>query len=171
MATTSISSEDAAANPIFNRAIFLLSLIGVLVAGLLWYWHANPIDIPCGGTHSCRDVAQSKYATFPIGSDYPVAMYGFFGYLGIIGMAFLRTLPNIPKTDKSLLGLILLASSLGTLVALQLTFVEAFVLHEWCRWCVASQIIILAIALISGFELWQRRSTSSLISPTETVSH
>ena len=170
MSTTSISSDTTAANPLFNRTIFLLSMLGIVVAGLLWNWHAHPVDIPCGGTHSCLEVAQSKYASFPVGSDYPVAMYGFFGYLGIIVLAFLRTLPNIPKTDKRLLLLILLASSLGTLIALQLTFVEAFVLHAWCKWCVASQLIILSIALISGSEMWQRRSSSSLISSKETVS-
>ena len=170
MSTTSISSDNAAANPLFNRTIFLLSMLGIVIAGLLWYWHAHPIDIPCGGTHSCYEVAQSKYASFPMGSDYPVAMYGFFGYLGIIVVAFLRTLPSVPKTDKRLLGLILLASSLGTLIALQLTYVEAFVIHAWCKWCVASQIIILSIALLSSFEMLQRRNSSSLIPSTETAS-
>ena len=77
MATTSISSDNAAANPLFNRTIFLLSMMGIVVAGLLWNWHAHPVDIPCGGTQGCVEVAQSKYAAFPIGSDYPVAMYGF----------------------------------------------------------------------------------------------
>jgi uncharacterized membrane protein len=157
-------------NPLFNRLIFLLSLLGLLVAGLLWYWHANPVDIPCGGTHDCRDVAQSKYASFPVGSNYPVAMYGVFGYLAIAALAFLRTLPNRPKQDHRLLGLILLASTVGTLAALQLTYVELFVIHAICKWCVASQVLILAIAVISSTEWRKQRNSLSPISSTETAS-
>jgi uncharacterized membrane protein len=163
-------SPTAAANPLFNRLVFLLSLLGVIVAGLLWYWHANPVDIPCGGAHDCRDVAQSKYASFPVGSNYPVAMYGVFGYLAIAVSAFLRTLPNHPKKDHRLVGLIVLASTIGTLAALQLTYIELFVLHKICKWCVASQILILAIAVISSTEWRRQRNSFSLISSKETAS-
>jgi uncharacterized membrane protein len=150
--------------------IFLMSLLGVLVAGLLWYWHANPVDIPCGGTHDCRDVAQSKYSSFPVGSNYPVAMYGVFGYLAIAVLAFLRTLPNGLKKDHRLLGLIVLASSIGTLAALQLTYVELFILHAICKWCVASQILILAIAVVATTEWRRQRNSFTLSESTETAS-
>jgi uncharacterized membrane protein len=166
----STTSPTVAANPLPNRIIFLLSLLGILVAGLLWYWHANPIDIPCGGTHDCRDVAQSKYASFPVGSNLPVAMYGFFGYLGIIVLAFLRTLPNSLKQDHRLLGLIVLASTIGTVAALQLTYIELFVLHAICKWCVASQILILGIAVISSSEWRLQRNASSQTTSKETAS-
>jgi vitamin-K-epoxide reductase (warfarin-sensitive) len=164
------SSPTPTVNPIYNRTIFILALLGAMVAGLLWNWHAHPIDIPCGGTRGCLDVAQSKYASFPIGSDYPVAMYGVFGYVLIIVLAFLRTLPNPPKRDHRLLGLIVAVSTIGTLFALQLTFVEAFVLNAWCKWCVASQILILSIAVVSVTEWRQQRNSSLLNSSTETAS-
>ncbi len=96
-------------------------------------------------------------------------MYGFFGYLGIIALAFLRTLPPTRHRDQALLGLIFLAGAFGTLVALQLTYVEAFVLHAWCKWCVASQLLILSIAVISGTE-WLRQRSASSISSKETAS-
>ncbi|MDX1932491.1 MAG: vitamin K epoxide reductase family protein, partial [Capsulimonadales bacterium] len=60
-------------NPLFNRLVFILSLIGLFVAGYLWYMHANPQDIPCGGSHGCADVANSKYSQFPWGIGPPVA--------------------------------------------------------------------------------------------------
>ncbi|MES2465119.1 MAG: vitamin K epoxide reductase family protein, partial [Armatimonadota bacterium] len=114
-------------------------------------------------------VAQSKYSSFPVGSNYPVAMYGVFGYLAIAALAFLRTLPNPPRQDHRLLGLIVLAATVGTVAALQLTYVEMFVIHAWCKWCVASQILILTIAVISSVE-WRRQKNASSLSSTETAS-
>ncbi|MBC8103186.1 MAG: vitamin K epoxide reductase family protein [Cytophagales bacterium] len=152
--TTPAAVADSA-NPLLNRVVFILSLVGLMIAGALWYWHANPVDIPCGASGGCETVAQSRYASFPPGSRYPVAMYGVLGYLAIVALAFLRTLPRSPTRDRGLVSGVALVSVLGTLISLQLTYVELFVLHAICRWCIASQVLILTIALISGGE-WLR---------------
>ncbi len=79
-----------------NRLVFVLSLLGCLVAGYLWWAHARGADVPCGGGMGCDVVAASPYARFPFGSGPPVAAYGAALYLLLAGLAFSRTLGGGP---------------------------------------------------------------------------
>ncbi|MBC7805619.1 MAG: hypothetical protein H7145_05655, partial [Akkermansiaceae bacterium] len=96
--------------PLANRLIFVLSVIGIFVAGYLWYLHATHADIPCGLSNGCEMVAASKYARFPEGSTGPwyVAAWGTIGYLGFATLSFVRTLQTSPERDRVLLGLLVL---------------------------------------------------------------
>lgn len=135
--------------PLFNRLIFVLALVGVLVAGYLWALHNRPEDIVCGPSSGCGDVARSPYSRFPFGSGPPVAMYGTLGYLAIATLAFLRTLPSWAGRNRPLVGLLLLGSGFGTAASLGLTYLEIFKIHALCKWCIASQFIISAIFLLA----------------------
>jgi uncharacterized membrane protein len=136
-------------NPLLNRAVFIFSILGLMIAGYLWYMHSNPADIPCGGSHGCENVANSRYSRFPIGWGPPVAMYGTLGYLIIAAISILRTTPNAPARDRQLLLLSIATAVLGTLFSLYLTYAEAFLIKAWCRWCVGSQFIILIISALN----------------------
>jgi len=147
----------AAPNPIYNRIVFILSLLGVIIAALMWHWHGTPNDIPCGlhTNNDCADVARSPYAEFPMGSGLPVAMWGTFGYLGLTALSFLRTLPGTLKRDRALLTLVVCGAVVATLFSLRLTYFEINpdYIGKICRWCMTSQAVILAIAIASITEL------------------
>jgi uncharacterized membrane protein len=134
-------------NPLYNRVMFVLSFLGVLVAGFLWYKHATHGDIPCGVSGGCEVVANSPYARFPVGTGPYVAMWGTLGYLLLVAATFARTLQTAPKRDALLRGVALAAAAFGTAASLQLTWLEVFKIHAICRWCVASQVIILGVLL------------------------
>jgi uncharacterized membrane protein len=151
-----------AANPLLNRAVFIFSLLGLLVAGYLWHMHANPVDIPCGGSHGCAQVATSPYSRFPIGSGPPVAMYGTLGYLALATLAFLRTLPNMVSRDRLLLQLMTLGAGFGMVASLYLTAMELFVIDAICRWCIGSQILIIIVAALVGVEWLTRKRRAAL---------
>ncbi len=155
-----------ATKPIANRLLFVLSTLGVFVAGYLWYLHATHTDIPCGLSNGCEMVAASKYARFPEGTEGPwfVAAWGTVAYLGFAILSFLRTLTQSAAHDRFLLGLLILGSVAGTIFSLRLTYLELYVIHAICKWCVTSQIIIIAIAAI-GITEWFARSRS-LSDPT-----
>ncbi|MBC8134924.1 MAG: vitamin K epoxide reductase family protein [Fibrella sp.] len=154
--------------PIANRLIFVLSVIGAFVAGYLWYLHATHADIPCGMSSGCEMVAASKYARFPEGTSGPwyVAAWGTIGYLGFAILSFLRTLQTSPERDRILLGLLILGAVAGTVFSLRLTYLEIYVIHAICKWCITSQVIIFAIAAIS-FSEWLGGRHSLLASSTE----
>lgn len=106
-------------------------------------------------------VAASKYARFPEGKSGPwfVAAWGTVAYLGIATLAFLRTLQTSPARDRFLLGLLVLGTIVGTVFSLRLTYIELYVIHAICKWCIASQIIITAIAVISITEWFKGRNS------------
>ncbi len=142
-------------NPLYNRIVFLLSFVGLMVAGYLWFLHATHGDVPCGGSGGCDRVAQSPYARFPAGKGPFVAAYGTLGYLTLVALSFLRTLGAGPKRDRLLLGLIVLAAGAGTLFSLHLTYLELYVIQAICKWCVASQALILGVLFVSVAEVLQ----------------
>lgn len=134
-----------------------MSLLGVMIAGYLWWAHIAHADLPCGGAGDCDQVRNSPYSRFPFGkSDSPpVAAYGTLGYLALTALSFLRTLTTDGKRDRALLALILVGAALGTAASLYLTYLEIFVIKAICRWCVASQTILLALLITAGLE-WLR---------------
>lgn len=154
--------------PIANRLIFVLSVIGTFVAGYLWYLHAAHVDIPCGVSNGCEVVAASKYARFPEGTSGPfyVAAWGTLGYIGFATLAFLRTLQTSVERDRVLLGLLVLGAVAGSLFSLRLTYLEIYVIHAICKWCITSQVIIIAIAAI-GLSEWFQGRTVRPVSSTE----
>ena len=147
-------------NPNANRAVFLLSLLGMAVAGFLWHLHATHTDVPCGMSHGCEIVAESVYAHFPDGTGPWVAAWGTFAYLGFAMLAFLRTMALPPARDRLLLGVLALGAVVGTLFSLRLTYIELYVIHAICKWCVSSQIIVTLIATIAVTEWFGKRSSS-----------
>jgi uncharacterized membrane protein len=139
-------------NPVLNRLVFVFSLIGIIVAGYLWYMHGHPEDIPCGASHGCGDVAASPYSQFPPGSGPPVAAFGTLGYIAIATLSFLRTLPGMAKQDRTLLLLMLSGAAMGSAFSLWLTYLEINVIHAICRWCIGSQTIILILLTLTVAE-------------------
>ncbi len=149
-------------NPFLNRIVFIFSLLGLVIAGYLWFMHSHPQDIPCGGSHGCEDVANSPYSRFPIGWGLPVAAYGTLGYIIMATISVLRTLPSMTGKDHQLLLINLLTAMGGTAFSFYLTYAEAFLINHWCKWCIGSQVIILIILALSTYEWAQRNRKASV---------
>jgi uncharacterized membrane protein len=129
----------------FRRAIALLALVGLFVAIYLWL-HALGFGGPIKcGTGGCDTVQASPWAVL---FGIPVAFYGVVGYLAILVVALIALRPAAlpePKWNLFLVGL----STVGVLFTTYLTYLELFVIHAICRWCVGSAIIITAIWVVS----------------------
>jgi vitamin-K-epoxide reductase (warfarin-sensitive) len=132
---------------LLNRLVFLLALVGMFIAIFLWKMHNTPDDIPCGGSHDCGVIAKSAYSRFPVGSGPPVAMLGTFGYVVLAMLALARTSTSAAR-GRVLLIASIGTSLLGTLFSLRLTLYE-YQIQTWCKWCVASQILIALIFLLT----------------------
>ena len=144
--------------PLLNRLVFVLSLAGMFLAIFLWKMHSAPNDIPCGvGNTSCADIARSAYSRFPVGYGPPVAALGTLGYVALAMLALARTAAT-PARDRVLLLASMGVSLLGTLFSLRLTAYE-FSINTWCKYCVASQILIAALFLITLFDWLGARRT------------
>jgi uncharacterized membrane protein len=132
-------------------ASIILAIIGTGVALYLAWAKLTNAEIACiEGFSNCDLVNESIYAYI---AGVPVAYLGLLGYLGILGaLVFENRLPFLVKRGKLIVfGLTLF----GFLFSAYLTAIEAFVLHEWCQWCVISAITMTLLFGISFVRLWR----------------
>jgi uncharacterized membrane protein len=128
-----------------RQATALLALTGCFIALYLWLHKIGVIGQLTCGTGSCEAVQASRYADF---GGLPVALYGVIGYAMLFAVSLVGALPaNLSRRELDVALAIL--ASIGFAFTLYLTAIELFVLHEICRWCVASAVIITAIWLLN----------------------
>lgn len=124
----------------------LVTLIGLVASGYLLVVHLMGSAPACGPVHGCETVAASEYsAVFGI----PVAAFGFGLSLLILGCAFVWWRSLERKALLGAYGLLLLA----TLAVAYLTYLELFVIHAICAWCVTYAITIVISLGITGLAL------------------
>ena len=150
--------------PLLNRVVFVLSLAGMFLAIFLWKMHNSPDDIPCGGSNDCGIIARSAYSQFPVGTGPPVAALGTFGYVALAMLSLARTAATPARNRLFLLASIGI-SLLGTLFSLRLTLYE-YSIHTWCRYCVASQILIASLFVITLYDWLGSRWALSVEQPS-----
>jgi vitamin-K-epoxide reductase (warfarin-sensitive) len=124
--------------------IAVLAVAGIVVSTLALRVHNSTDTQPCSINEKwdCGIVNHSEYAVI---GRVPVAAIGIAGYslLALLSLSGLKRLT-------------LLAALAGFSFALYLTYVESRILLVWCLYCVISQVIIAAIALLSAISFFQR---------------
>ncbi|HXL53044.1 MAG TPA: vitamin K epoxide reductase family protein [Gemmatimonadales bacterium] len=132
-----------------RQAIVLLALVGLLVATYLWLYKIGVLGGLQCGTGSCESVQASRYAEL---FGIPVALYGVAGYAALMALGLASLRPRV-AVDRRVAVLLATLATVGFAFSLYLTAIELFVLHEICRWCVASAVIATAIWVLSLPEL------------------
>ena len=125
-----------------QRLISVLAVLGVGVSGYLTYTHLFGAPIFCGGASSCELVNSSRYAFL---GSIPVSLLGLIGYVAILALSFIPTNEDRQWPAQLIFG----AALIGVMIQLYLTYIELFVLYAICYWCVASQILVLLIFILS----------------------
>jgi len=135
--------------------IAMLSLAGLFIAIYMYLYKIGKIGTLVCGTGGCETVQLSPQARF-LGVE--VALLGIFGYVSLLVLALLALQPRFagPAWPSRLLALL---AGVAVLFTVYLTYLELFVIHAICRWCVASAVIILVIFGLSLADL--RRSASA----------
>ena len=126
-----------------------LSLLGFLLSLYLWLWKIGVVGTLACGTGSCETVQLSSYGEI---LGIPVAFFGVAGYLGLLVVSLAGLQPrwlNSPGPTK----LLALLSGLGVAFTAYLTYLEAAVIHAWCRWCLVSAGLIAAVFAVSLLSL------------------
>jgi len=134
----------------YRQAIALLALVGLFVALYLWL-HALGFGgaIKCGASGGCETVQTSPWAVF---LGMPVAFYGVVGYLALLVVALAALRPTA-LAQRSWNVLLLGLATVGVVFTAYLTYVELFLIHAICRWCVGSAVIITLIWIVSLLSL------------------
>jgi uncharacterized membrane protein len=127
-------------------AIPVLSLVGLGVATYLAVMEVTHARVLCGPVGDCNAVQSSPYAR--LFGFLPVAMVGAAGYIAILVVWLWKRfrMAASPKTaGAALCGMALF----GTLFSIYLTYLELFVIHAVCVWCLTSAVIITALMLLN----------------------
>ena len=120
-----------------------VTLLGVAVAGYLTYVHYAGLQPFCaGGGHGCERVQSSTYAEL---AGIPVALLGLAGYV-LIAAALLA-----PGEPARLAAAGLAVSGFG--FSAYLTYLELGVIDAICQWCVASAVLMTALAILTVWRL------------------
>jgi uncharacterized membrane protein len=121
-----------------------LAIVGLLISAYLsWVHYIGVAPVCVGGSGGCQSVQTSSYATI---FGVPVAVIGLVGYSALLLSAWLRGEVGI------YLGF--LVSLVGTLFSAYLTYLEVFVIHAICEWCVASAALMVAALLCAAYGVW-----------------
>jgi len=117
-------------------ATAVLAAAGVLIAGYLTWVHYAELEPFCvGGGGGCERVQASEYAEL---AGIPVAVLGLGGYVAILGSLF------VPGDAGRFAGALLALIGFG--FSAYLTYLELFEIDAICQWCVASAVVMTALA-------------------------
>jgi uncharacterized membrane protein len=129
-----------------DMAIPILAIIGLGASIYLTYVEVTHTRALCGPVGDCNTVQSSPYAK--LFGIVPIGVVGSIGYIAILVAWLWRRL----RTDAlaKIAGPILFGMALfGTLFSVYLTYLELFVIHAVCIWCLSSAIIITVLMLLS----------------------
>ena len=128
--------------------VALLALIGLFVSLYLTLYKLGIIGTITCTVGSCETVQTSKWATF---LGLPVAAWGLGFYAMMLALS-LAWLSERFEDSPALAVALLVAGIWGALFSAWLTYLELFVIHAICQWCVVSAIVATAMAVVLVLE-------------------
>ncbi|MCZ2113600.1 MAG: vitamin K epoxide reductase [Anaerolineae bacterium] len=120
----------------------VLAVIGIIVAGYLTYVETQAVEAVCGPFGDCNTVQSSPYAKL---FGIPIGIIGLLGYAAILAAWFWGRSGNV-MARTALLGM----TVVGALFSVYLTYLEIFVIHAVCAWCLGSALIMALLLLAAA---------------------
>jgi uncharacterized membrane protein len=132
----------------------LLSLVGLFISTYLYLYKIGKIGTLACGTGSCETVQLSSWSRF---AGLEVSLIGVVGYAGLLLLSLASLQPGLAlqRWPSTLLALL---AGLGAGFSLYLTYLELFVIHAICRWCVASALVVVGIFVVASMGRFWRAS-------------
>ena len=130
------------------------AIIGALDAAYLTWVKLSHNEVLCTpGIGDCYTVNTSRYSEL---YGIPVAIFGLAAFLLIIAIILLELrLPIIAENSTlAIFGI----SLIGVIYSAYLSYLEEFVIHAWCPYCVLSAIMMVVIFIVSLKRLKQEGS-------------
>jgi uncharacterized membrane protein len=120
----------------------IVSLLGLADAIYLTVEHVTGQSVRCTIVAGCSEVLSSQYAVV---AGVPLAMIGAAAYFGVFSLA---TLAAFGYRFAALLLAPLVVVMF--LVSLWLIYLQAFVIHAFCQFCLFSAAVTVALTILAG---------------------
>lgn len=139
---TNEDSSPASSNRMayLYSAVAVLSLFGLADAIYLTIGHVTGQTVRCTIVAGCSEVLSSPYAVV---AGVPLALVGAASYFSVFSLATLAAFGY--RLAGSLLKLLV---ALMVVVSIWLTYLQAFVIRQFCQYCLFSAVVTITIAVL-----------------------
>jgi uncharacterized membrane protein len=133
----------------------LVSLAGLLLGAYLTLFKFGFIGTLACNVSSCEQVQTSRWSVF---LGLPVATWGVGFYALMLLLSITGLQPRFAESRGIALAALVLAGW-GVLFTAWLNYLEAFVIHAWCEWCLGSAAMVIVLFVLAALD-W--RETKAL---------
>ena len=131
----------------------VVALLGLADALYLTVEHVTGQSVRCTIVAGCSEVLSSRYAV--VAGSVPVALVGALAYFTVFSLATLAAFGY--RSAGTLLTPVVV---LMFLVSLWLIYLQAFVIHAFCQFCLLSAAVTTALTVIVLIAVIFRRKTT-----------
>jgi uncharacterized membrane protein len=157
IAERSAAPEADVAAPAVNRmAVATLALVGLLISSYMAAYKYGLIGAIACGSGGCSMVQNSPWAVL---FGIPVPVIGLAGYAALLATAMAGLQPRLAHS-RTVAVVLVGGAAIGLSFSAYLTYLEAFVIHAWCRWCIVSAVLAVLIFIFTIPEFRRLRSHS-----------
>lgn len=132
----------------FYAAVAVLSLLGLADAIYLTIGHMTGQTVRCTIIAGCSKVLGSPYAVL---AGMPLALVGAAAYFSVFSLATLAAFGY--RVAGTLLRLLV---ALMVVISIWLTYLQAFVIRQFCQYCLISAGVTFTIAVVLLIA-WRKR--------------
>ena len=136
----------------------LVSLAGLFLGAYLTLYHYGYVGSLACGVSSCETVQSSRWSMF---LGVPVATWGAGFYVAMLGLS-LVSLQDRFAYSRGLSLAMMAITGWGVLFTAWLNYLEAFVIHAWCEWCLGSAAMVLVLFLLAVLDWRELRAAESV---------
>ena len=123
----------------------VVSLAGLFLGVYLTLYHYGFIGTLACNVSSCEKVQTSRWSMF---LGLPVATWGAGFYALMLALTVAGLQPRYESSRGLAVALVLL-TGWGLLFTAWLNYLEAFVIHAWCEWCLGSASLVLILFVLA----------------------
>ncbi len=133
-----------------NRRMWmaLISLLGLFLGIYLTMYHYGMVGSLACGVSSCETVQTSRWSMF---LGLPVATWGAGFYVVMLCLTFAGLHERFVDSRGLATSTFVLACC-GVVFTAWLNYLEAFVIHAWCEWCLGSAAMVLILFVLATLE-------------------
>jgi len=131
----------------------LVSLLGLFLGAYLTLYHFGYIGTLVCNVSSCEKVQSSRWSMF---LGLPVATWGAGFYVVMLALSIAGMQERYAQSATLSLVMLLL-TGWGVLFTAWLNYLEAFVIHAWCEWCLGSATMVLVLFVLALLDWREQR--------------
>jgi uncharacterized membrane protein len=132
-----------------RQTLALLAVVGICIALYLTLYKVGVIGVLSCSIGSCETVNTSKWSVL---LGIPIAAWGLVAYVALLLLAMIGSGESREESVPIARMLVALAAW-SVLFSAWLTYLELFVIHAICIWCVTSALLWVVILAVCVMDL------------------